>query len=187
MELIIGLDSWIIQDGNYRDFSKGDIREFALEFYSKKLEVVKTPLKISSKIEHIKEDLYRVEATVAYLSDSVLVICWEDKCEYMAFTEGDFSDIFKVGDRVVGEIHLGVDPFFYFESYRYIKGFPKIDYKWEIQSIELETTPWLKKSSREYIRDHRRKSFKSIFKTDANRDFDGDATYLLHCKRLNCE
>ncbi len=28
----VGLDAWIIQDGNYGDFERGEVAEFALEF-----------------------------------------------------------------------------------------------------------------------------------------------------------
>ena len=34
MELLnVGLDAWIIQDGNYADFRVGEEQDFALEFY----------------------------------------------------------------------------------------------------------------------------------------------------------
>jgi len=32
--LVVGLSSWIIQDGNYGDFSRGERAAFALEFYA---------------------------------------------------------------------------------------------------------------------------------------------------------
>ena len=34
-EWLIGLSAWIIQDGNYGDFSVGQRAEFALEFYAR--------------------------------------------------------------------------------------------------------------------------------------------------------
>ena len=40
--LAVGLASWIIQDGNYGDFKRGDRKAFALEFWaSAKLDTVK--------------------------------------------------------------------------------------------------------------------------------------------------
>ena len=32
--LQVGLNSWIIADGNYADFTVGEVRSFALEFYN---------------------------------------------------------------------------------------------------------------------------------------------------------
>ena len=32
--LQVGLNSWIIADGNYTDFSVGEARSFALEYYN---------------------------------------------------------------------------------------------------------------------------------------------------------
>lgn len=33
-EYTIGLSSWIIQDGNYGEFARGDVTAFAVEFWS---------------------------------------------------------------------------------------------------------------------------------------------------------
>jgi len=184
MKLIIGLDSWVIQDGNYKDFKTGDIVSFALEFYSKSLQKSNN---INTTIEHLKEDLYYVRAKVKYVKkNQVWVIEWyKDGCQYMAYQEGACE--FEEGDIIEGTIHLGIDPFFYLESYRYKKDFPKMHYRWEIKKIELETTPWEEITPFYFKRDESKKSFASINKTDAHNDLDGDATYLLCCKRLDCE
>jgi len=60
----IGLDSWIIQDGNYPDFTAGDERRFALEFAPKKVSLD------SSKhvhTEHISGARYRFAGEVLFV------------------------------------------------------------------------------------------------------------------------
>ena len=38
----IGVEPWIISDGNYSDFFVGQTSEFAIEFFSSNLDIVKT-------------------------------------------------------------------------------------------------------------------------------------------------
>ena len=54
--LAIGLSSWIINDGNYGDFSQGDIAAFALEFYAPE------GLEESDPTENPRPSLIQIEA-----------------------------------------------------------------------------------------------------------------------------
>ena len=73
METInIGVASWIIQDGNYHDFSLGETHQFALEFYAPK------PLKRSREqmpqMVAVVGNEYDVKARVAFVDKNVWVI-----------------------------------------------------------------------------------------------------------------
>jgi hypothetical protein len=62
--LIVGLSSWIIQDGNYRDFKRGDQASFALEFNAPTaLDVVEDAQ--TPSLEHLHGSIYRVLGKVA--------------------------------------------------------------------------------------------------------------------------
>jgi hypothetical protein len=39
----IGIEAWVIEDGNYPDFQSGTIAEFAVEFYMSEWDAVSRP------------------------------------------------------------------------------------------------------------------------------------------------
>ena len=82
-------------------------------------------------------------------------------------------------------MHLGVDPFDYFESLHELPDFPPLIYTWRIERIELNTTPWLESSSRVIVRDATRQSWLEVAETHAWEDDGGYASYLLDCVRLD--
>jgi hypothetical protein len=43
----IALSAWIIRDGNYPDFSKGEVVEFAVEYYQQPRTAITHAMKIS--------------------------------------------------------------------------------------------------------------------------------------------
>src|SRR5690242_7534975 len=63
----VGLAAWVIQDGNYDDFSVGDRAEFAVEFYAP--EEPKSATDQLLRAEHFGEGQYEVIARVAHVDE----------------------------------------------------------------------------------------------------------------------
>lgn len=176
MKIVISLDSWIIQDGNYGDFQVGDITEFALEFYP--VDIRKHgDVKSITRRDH---STYTLNAEVIYIDNEAWVIDFGLK----AFEEQKIPKGIKVGDFVSGEFVIGIDPFFYFENLKQKSTFPDITYKWKIDKIEMETTPLIETSPKYFERDKENESYIEVQKTDAWKDFDGNASYYLYCETI---
>src|SRR5215469_14416065 len=127
----IGLDSWIIQDGNYGDFNLGQQAKFALEFYPP------MALRVASEgpafAEHLVASRYHIRGKVIFLQEGVWVI---DTGIFVAFREQKPPPDVVLGTWVEGEIYLGIDPFFYFEYLHTIEGMPLLTYTWIVRQIE---------------------------------------------------
>ena len=91
------------------------------------------------------------------------------------------------GDNL-GEIYLGIDPFFYFEDLHKLPGMPALQYDWRIERILLETTPWLSTKRPEggtlMERDKTKESFREVERTDAWQDDEGRGSYELECEKI---
>jgi len=88
------------------------------------------------------------------------------------------------GDFVKGGISLGVDPFFYFEMLHALPGMPPLIYSWRINSIRIQTAPFIKKGNI-FSRDEDKLGYKAIERTNAWKDDNGSGEYLLTCARLD--
>jgi hypothetical protein len=178
----VGLSSWIIQDGNYSDFSVADQRDFAVEFYPAQLSPANS---CEHQLNHLRLDRYRVRARVAYVTDRVWVI---DMGPFMAFHEGKPPADVVSGVWVEGEVHIAIDPYFYFEYLHKLEGMPPLTYTWLIQAIKRVTAPWIeavdKDGWRYQVRDERREALVPTRKTNAWNDENGIAEYLLECQRI---
>ena len=89
------------------------------------------------------------------------------------------------GPTVSGCIRLSVDPFFYREEFHALSGMPALIYTWRIQEILIQAAPLVKVGSREFRRDRSQWGWRPIAETDARRDDDGVAEYLLRCQRVD--
>jgi hypothetical protein len=160
--LAVGLDSWIVQDGNYDDFKRGDEVAFALEFYAltewKPVGPEKHPTLINQEGAR-----YSALAQVAYVAPG----WWVIDAGVLLFRDGAPPSGLHPGSWVAGEIDIGIDPFFYFESLSSDPKAPPLIYDWKIQKIEMQAAPLIE-----------------IVATDAWQDAGGHAQYLLHCERL---
>jgi hypothetical protein len=177
----IGFDSWIIQDGNYPDFAVGDLRRFALEFDPHTLLPTSSP---RCYCEHISGARYKVVADVVFVTDEVWVIDFG----LPAYTEARAPQPVQVGGQVEGELYLGVDPFMYKESLWSIPGIPSLAREFRVERIVLETTPWISGyagSTPTRMRDQSKESFVEVPQTDAWRDDDKGAHYVLQCELLS--
>lgn len=171
----IGIDAWIIQDGNYPDFSAGQEAEFAVEFYpEERLAIADQPT--SRSAEHRKDSLYSVVGQTCYDDDGPLVIDFG----FSAFCEHP-QQHFPTGTTVVGELNLGIDPFFYFERLAKLPGMLPLVYTWTIHRIQTQTAPFVR-SGKVLSRDKSQWSWQEVARTDAWHDDGGNGSYLLECE-----
>ncbi len=182
--MYVGLSSWIMQDGNYGDFKVGQEAEFALEFYAPK--GLQSAQSGPRQAQHVGANSYHVRAQIAFIGPEVWVI---DAGEFMAFKEMRPPVNAAVGAWVEGEVHVGIDPFFYSAYLHQIVGMPPLIYKWLVRAIQRDTTPLVEEKDGQgrslFVRDQTRVSFVPTYKTDAWHDDDGNAEYVLECARLS--
>ena len=174
--LQIGLDAWIIQDGNYPDFFVNQEVSFALEFHPHSLRPSSDGLRSFTLTDHA---LYSVHGSIDFIHKETWVI----DIGILAYADGAIPEEFCSPRWIDGELYLSVDPFFYFESLKNLPGIPALTYRWRIQNIKLETTPWIK-TERHWTRDSNKTSFRDVSKTDAWNDDEGHAHYLLESECL---
>jgi hypothetical protein len=182
-DLIVGLSSWIIQDGNYPDFERNQQTAFALEFYpAENLQVSESQAAPSLSLINSSawSALYNAIGRVVHVADD----WWVVDFGLLAFREDKSrKHKFRPGDRVRGEISFGIDPFFYFERLARQDGAPALIYGWTITKIEMQTAPRIETKPKYFERDPQLLGWREIEKTDAWQDDDRSAEYLLHCRR----
>jgi hypothetical protein len=175
--LVVGLSSWIIMDGNYRNFSRGADAAFALEFYaSTPLEQFEPESAQIPVLRHTGSALYEIQGQVAHLADD----WWVIDAGILIYREERPPANGRQGGWLRGNIWIGIDPFFYFERLAHQPGAPALIYDWKIVRIEVQTAPLIETRPRVMERDPTRLGWREIAATEAWHD-EGD--YLLHCKR----
>jgi hypothetical protein len=177
----IGLDSWIIQDGNYADFHRGNVATFAVEFYPERAAISRVR---KASFERIKGSRYRINAKVVFASPQAWVLDFG----IMAYNQQGTPPFAKVGTWIEGDFYLGIDPFFYFEELNELPGMPAMQYDWRIERILLETTPWISTKRPEggtlMERDKTKESFREVERTNAWEDDEGRGSYELECEKV---
>ena len=175
-----GIDSWIIQDGNYGDFSAGDNAKFALEFSGRKLQPSESR---QAQVRPAGKAVYQVCAQVVFNHPDVWVIDFG----LLAFWESAPPEFATPGSWGEGEIFLGIDPFFYMEYLNKISGMPNLFYEWQIASILRNDTPWLmevnERGGKTFSRESGRETWSEVGATDAWNDDDGRSSYVLTVAR----
>lgn len=196
---VIGLDVWVLQDGNYPDFVTGQQTRFALEFWSPG-ELRRIPSEVSQFRYTGEGNLYEVSAQVVHAEHAVVL-----DFGLRAYDEhvvlGDGVDV-EAGDQVAGMIGLSVDHFAYFEDLARQPRMPALIYSWVIDKIELDTTPLitvvpgddaypadLPPEGPVRVRDPTRRSWRIIDETRMWEDDEPErmASYLLTCTLLDAE
>ncbi|MFM0596546.1 hypothetical protein [Paraburkholderia dilworthii] len=174
-ELTVGLNAWIIQDGNYDEFRRGESYKLALEFNGSALI---PSVERAMQCKHKDTSLFNVVAKVIFSTPEVWVIDFGVK----VFCESRPPRFAKFGQWVQGEIWLGIDPFFYKERLHRLPGMPDLSVDWFVIRIQLETTPWIEDKSgvRTLLkRDSARAEWIDQVATDAWTDDGGRGDYLL--------
>jgi hypothetical protein len=174
----IGLAPWIIRDGNYPDFERGQQVEFAVEFWYDD-----PPHEASGapSASLIQESDYLVTARVEHTSAEAWVI----DCGIAMYRDVPAPEGIARGGVVSGRVGIGVDHFAYFEQLHAVPGMPPLIYTWIVDSIELYSAPMVEVNGiRQY--DAARASHELIEQTDAW--LHGTSTgqsYILHCTLLD--
>jgi hypothetical protein len=178
--LIVGAPSWVINDGNYKDFKRGDLRPFAVQFYAPNpLDIAENRLPVSQ--ESIDRNRYRILNKVSHVFSDWWVI---EINGVQCFTQQRPPLGVQPGDCVRGEIALGIDPYFYVERLSHQPNAPALIYNWRLQKIEIQTAPFIT-VDRGRVRDHTLLGWREIDETQAALDDGGLAEYVFHCDRAN--
>ena len=177
--LLIGLSSWIIQDGNYPDFHVGREYRFALEFYPHEVTSVASDGR-RRDLTSLGDALYEVQGVVVFQSREA----WVADFGVPAYREETPPEFAVVSAAVSGRVYLGVDPFFYFERLSFVPGMPDLYRTWSVHRIHHETTPWIEAKDVNgrpvKARDESRRQYEEVAATDAFKDPFGH--YLLECE-----
>jgi hypothetical protein len=179
--LTIGVDAWIIQDGNYPDFARDDRAAFAVEFYaSAALNQAEPKSTLRPSLVNTEPAHCEALGRVVHVADD----WWAIDVGAVLFREEKPPINVRLGNWMSGEIYVGVDPYFYFERLAYQPDAPGLIYDWRVEKIEIQTAPFIKRG-RMIIRDTAQLGWKEIAQTDAWADDDGHAEYVLHCRRVS--
>jgi hypothetical protein len=177
--LTIGLSSWIICDGNYPDFSRGGQVSFALEFHASDGWTFMEPgLGRVKALERMYTCHYHAVAEVIYVRDD----WWAIDAGVRLYRHEKPPREMEPGWWMSADVFVGIDPFHYIQRHSRHHAAPGLIYDWEIDRIELDTSPYIVRENGESMRDPLRRASRDIDRTNAGRD-GGD--YFLHCRRLD--
>ena len=186
-DLMIGLSSWVIADGNYPHFKRGQRASFALTFYAP------DPLSLPSdtlsmdppavdrpSMQHLEGPEYLVTAKVTHVVEHDG--WWVIDAGIPMYRAGLPSNNIKAGNWVRGQINVSIDPFDYFERFSRYHAAPALIFEWHVKSIQIETTPIIE-SGRMRTRDKSRRAWREVADTTARSG--GFEEFVLHCERLD--
>jgi hypothetical protein len=181
MLINVGLESWIVQDGNYGDFEAGSLHRFALEFYPHGV----APTPEASRATALRAVIgaeHEVQGRVVCATDS----CWVVDFGVPAFQEAEPPSWALPGQAFCGRTYIGIDPFFYFERLKDEPGIPDLFRYWRVSRILLETTPWTETATsgggKLIERAAVERTFVEVPRTDCWHHDNGRAHYILECE-----
>ena len=130
---MIGIDPWVIQDGNYPDFVTGQRAEFALEFASRS-GLRRLDGTHEAKVRWIEDCDYEVTARVVHDRPNAQVLDFGIlACHFIGIEDPEHRP--QVGSWVTGVLHVAVDPFFYVDTLAKEDGFPALIYAWTVDEV----------------------------------------------------
>ena len=183
------MSSWIIADGNYTHFKRGDRANFALAFSPANSPFgippdwpsINAPGADHASMRHIEGSEYLVTAKVTnVLEDDSW---WVIDAGVLMYRHGKPPNGIRPGCWVTGNFYVGVDPFDYFERLSRYHAAPGLIYDWDVTKIELETTPVIE-SGPMRMRDRARRGWREVDDTKARTGGPVDE-FVLHCARLD--
>jgi len=144
----IGLEPWVLRDGNYADFVTGRRRQFALEFgYSRARRLQLTSAASGSFSQHAGRGAWYdvvgqlLRTGPEFPADDDTFVLDFGLLAYKKWLVLDGSAHPQAGAWLSGEIVLTVDHFEYMDHLAELPGMPPLIYTWAIEEIQLETTP----------------------------------------------
>lgn len=177
----VGVDAWIIQDGNYGDFRAGRRYPFALELSSPTYLRLRHPDAISvPSMKWISGSTYSVDAKVSYLGQGWCVL----DAGLQLYTGQPLPGDWEVGSNLRGHVDVLIDHFAYFEKWAREPDAPALIHDWRVEKIELETTPLVATQSGLLVRGVSRFTWKEVARTRAW-THAGTGRYVLTCTRLS--
>jgi hypothetical protein len=186
--MMVGLSSWIIADGNYSHFKRGERASFALQFYptNSPLGIPRDWLSVNppgvdrASISYVEGSDYLIAARVTHVFDHNEG-WWVIDAGIPMYRYGKPPDGIESGCWISGKVYVGIDEFFYFETLSKYDAAPALIYDWEVTKIELETTPIIE-SGRVRMRDQSRRGWREVDDTKAKSGAVCDE-FVLHCAR----
>jgi hypothetical protein len=177
---LVGLDSWIVQDGNYPDFVTGQRTDFALEFASRSgLRLLDGAHEAS--VRWIEGSRYEVTAQIVHDEPNAQVLDFGILAYHFIGIE-DPTHQPRIGAWVTGELNLSVDPFFYFDQLAHAEGFPALIYTWTVQEILQKVGGEPLHIGADRAHADTSQDFVRIEKTDVWGDVSTLPSYLLRCR-----
>ena len=197
------INSWVIEDGNYDEFSVGQVLEVPLEpwIQSARVEVVPGHRGIW---DH-GNGHHTVAGTVvaiaggslaesrAWTLDTGIFLCREEPPPY-SFDSGTSAATWQVGDFVKAEVDLAFPQPYPCEGLCKLEGMPPTVYRWRVEAIDLDTTPRTARGGIDirYPPSYRRIEYTSRETRRQLLPLTGrgygpgwvNAGYLLHCRLL---
>lgn len=134
-----------------------------------------------NRAEHLGGPFYELTAQVVAVLDHVWII----DCGILAHqVRRQIASDLVVGDVIHGRAYLGLEGYGEFaEGPNAAPHMPALVYSWTIDSLLMNTTPWLTMDGGGLRRDETRRRYQPIQRTDASSDDDGRADYLLTCTK----
>jgi hypothetical protein len=179
--LKVGIDAWIIQDGNYEDLEVGQPISFALEFYAK--EYFDSAGEDKGLQQRSDEFISNGVGEVVFIGPKV----WIADFGVMAYAEGSPPPGLRIGSKFGAKIYIGIDHYPYFEDFYRLEGIPPLIYSWNIRDLKLDVTPLIQGSDRALVRDESRIAFRNIEKMDSWKDENGHGDYIATCELANAQ
>ncbi|VXC29707.1 hypothetical protein [Nocardioides sp. AX2bis] len=193
----IGLDGWVLQDGNDTDVAPGQRREFAVEFgYARHRRLRPAPDAAGTSCRWTGRDTtYEVTGRLLRASSSprasdAFVLDIGPLQAYDTWMVLDDLQPPAAGAWLTGEVGLHVDHFAYMDHLATLPGMPPLIRTWTIEEVQLDTTPTIRVEYGHplhvapegegpmWVRDPSRESHETV---DRTRTWDHDGGYRLRC------
>lgn len=138
----VGLDAWVLEDGNYPDFVTGERRQFALELgYDRSDRLVPLAGAPARTCRHTGRGArYRVSGQLLRAATEPMTDAFVLDVGVLAYTQWLVLDDLQppaAGDWLTGEIALAVDPFMYRDELAARPGMPPLAYTWTVEEVQL--------------------------------------------------
>jgi hypothetical protein len=193
----IGLDGWVLQDGNYTEFEVGERRMFALEVATDRPDALHPTDERQPRAAHTGADTtYDVVAHVMLAVDRghgerLYVVDLGAVRAYTHHLRRADGRAVAAGDWLAGRLMVFVDHFSWMDAHAHEPGMPPLVHTWTVEAIEADETPWapVEPGHPSYVgpdeghpvrvRDRTREQWRPVERTAS---WDDDGNYRLLCR-----